>query len=256
MRGWFQALIFVGALLPGSHALADVRVISPGVISNSGLPEIAVAFTKATGIKVISVGSGMAKMLPGIKTATPAADVFMLPMELAGQLALDGGVKGSLIPLARVEIGLFKKPTAPYSDISTIEKLATVLRGASVIFFEDPKSGSMEATMIGAMLARPEFAGVKGIPGGGNAEARLKSGEGDSNAMGLGLLHGVHNPDNKPTDNPALMGQLPAELQMHIDMVTGISARTNNEKEALAFIEFILRPEQRALWQSKGADRY
>jgi len=39
-------------------------------------------------------------------------------------------------------------------------------------------------------------------------------------------------------------------------MVTGISARTNNEKEALAFIEFILRPEQRALWQSKGADRY
>ena len=112
MRGWFQALIFVGALLPGSHALADVRVISPGVISNSGLPDIAVAFTKATGIKVISVGSGMAKMLPGIKTATPAADVFMLPMELAGQLALDGGVKGSLIPLARVEIGLFKKPTA------------------------------------------------------------------------------------------------------------------------------------------------
>jgi ABC-type molybdate transport system substrate-binding protein len=256
MRTLVRAVIFAALSLQTSQVAADVRVISPGVISNSGLPEIAAAFTKSTGIKVIRVSRGMAQMLPSIKTENPPADVFMLPMELAGQLALEGGVKGSLIPLARVDIGLFKKPTAPYADISTTEKLANVLRGASVIFYEDPKTGSMEATMIGAMLARPEFAGVKGVPGGGNAETRLKNGEGDENAMGLGLLHGAHNPDNKPTDNPALMGQLPAELQMHIDMVTGVSARSTNDKEALAFIEFILKQDQRALWQSKGAYRY
>ncbi len=256
MRAFLLAATLAALILPASQAVADVRVVTPGVIGNSGLPEIAAAFTKATGIKVIRVGRGMAQMLPSIKTDSPPADVFMLPMELAGQLALEGGVKGSLIPLARVEIGLFKKPAAPYADISTVEKLATVLRGASVVFYEDPKSGSTEATMIGAMLARPEFAGVKGVPGGGNAEARLKNGEGDENAMGLGLLHGEHNPDNKPTDNPALMGQLPAELRMHIDMVTGVSTRSTNDKEALAFIEFIMKPEQRALWQSKGAYRY
>ena len=42
-----SALTFAGAA-----DAAEIRVISPGVISNSGLTEVAAAFEKKTGVKV------------------------------------------------------------------------------------------------------------------------------------------------------------------------------------------------------------
>jgi len=68
--------------------------------------------------------------------------------------------------------------------------------------------------------------------------------------------HGVHGAENKPTDNPYLTGQLPAELLMHIDMVAGISARSTNDKQAPRFLEFILSPEQKRLWASRRSNRF
>ena len=255
MRSIFLAAI--AAVFLVSSAQADVRVIAPGVTGNSGLPEIAAAFTKKTGIKVIRMGGGMAKMLEDVETANPAPDIFFLPMELAGKVALDGYVKGQLIPLARVDIGLFKKPQAPAPDISTISKLIAALKSASVVFYSDPKSGSMQAGMSAALLARPDFSGIKGQPVNGDAEPTLKAGQGDANAMGLGLIHGVHSPDNKPTDNPYLVGELPAELLMHIDMVGAISTRsTADPKEVQAFMDFLLSPEAVAIWKARGSYRF
>ena len=47
-----------------------------------------------------------------------------------------------------------------------------------------------------------------------------------------------HNPANTETGNPYLVGELPAELGMHMDMATGISARAADKKNAAAFIQF------------------
>jgi ABC-type molybdate transport system substrate-binding protein len=74
--------------------------------------------------------------------------------------------------------------------------------------------------------------------------------------MGLGLIHGDHDASNKPTDNPYLVGQLPAELGMHMDMATAINARSGNSRDAAAFIAFATSPEMRAVWRHKGVNRY
>jgi hypothetical protein len=232
---------------------AEIRVISPGVISNSGLGDVAAAFEKQTGVKVIIQVDGMGTIMDDI--ASRPADVVMLPMDLMATAALNGSAT-SFTPLGRVEIGLFKKPAAARPDISTVPALVAAMKSASVVFYTDPTGGSMQAAMSGRLLARPDFAGIRSQPIKGDVEPALKRGDGDARAMGLGLIHGPHSPANIPTDSPWLVGMLPAELNMHMDMATGISARSLDAKNAAAFIAFATSPAMRDVWQAKGVDRY
>ena len=234
---------------------AEIRVISPGVISNSGLKEVSAAFEKKTGVKVTIQVAGMGEILNDIRTGAPAADVVMLPMDLMGTMVLSGAVS-DFTPLGRAEIGLFKKPEAPRPDITTVPKLIAVMKAASAVLYSDPVSGSMQAAMSDRLLKRPDFTGIHGVPVKGDAEPALKRGEGDTNAMGLGLIHDPHNPANTETGNPYLVGELPAELGMHMDMATGISARSPDKTNAAAFIRFAISPEMRGVWKTKGIARY
>lgn len=245
-----SALTFAGAA-----DAAEIRVISPGVISNSGLTEVATAFEKKTGVKVTIQVAGMGTIMNDTRTKDPAADVVMLPMDLMGTMVLSGAVH-DFTPLGRAEIGLFKKPDAPRPDITTVAKLVAVMKGASTVFYSDPVSGSMQAGMSDRLLKRPEFAGIHGVPVKGDAEPALKRGDGDAQAMGLGLIHDPHSPANTETGNPYLVGELPAELGMHMDMATGISARSADKTNAAAFIQFAISPDMRGVWRSKGIARY
>ena len=90
--------------------------------------------------------------------------------------------------------------------------------------------------MSDRLLKRPDFAGIHGVPVKGDAEPALKRGDGDDHAMGLGLIHGTHSPrQHADTDNPYLIGMLPAELGMHMDMATAISARSTDAKRCRRF---------------------
>jgi ABC-type molybdate transport system substrate-binding protein len=245
----------VALAISTSAQAAEIRVISPGVISNSGLTDVAAAFEKQTGVKVTIQVDGMGTIMDDIRTKAPAADVVMLPMDLMGTMVLSGAVS-DFTPLGRAEIGLFKKPDAPRPDITSVPKLIAVMKGASAVLYSDPVSGSMQAGMSDRLLKRPDFAGIHGVPVKGDAEPALKRGEGDAQAMGLGLIHDPHNPANTETGNPYLVGELPAELGMHMDMATGISARTTDKKNAAAFIAFAVSPQMRGMWKAKGIARY
>lgn len=256
MRFFWLAAALATIAVPAAEA-AEIRVISPGVISNSGLTEVAAAFEKKTGVKVTIEVDGMGTIVGDIKSRAPAADVVMLPMDLMGTLSLGGGLaENSFTPLGRVEIGLFKKPDAGRPDIATVPALVAAMKTASVVFYTDPASGSMQAGMSGRLLARPDFAGIRSQPIKGDSEPALKRGDGDAAAMGLGLIHGPHDPTNRPTGNPYLVGMLPVELNMHMDMATGINARATDAKNAAAFIAFALSPAMRGAWKAKGVDRY
>jgi ABC-type molybdate transport system substrate-binding protein len=255
---WVALAVSIAAFVSAPGTAAEIRVISPGVISNSGLREVAAAFEKKTGVKVTIQVDGMGTIMNDVRSAAPAADVMMLPMDLMGTMAVSGGLKpGGFTPLGRVEIGLFAKPGFnSHPDISTVPALIAVLKTASAVLYSDPAGGSMQASMSDHLLGRPDFATIHGRPVKGDAEPALKNGEGDDKVMGLGLIHGAHSPANTPTDNPYLVGQLPAELGMHMDMATAVSVRSTDPKNAAAFIEFATSPDMRPVWKSKGVDRY
>ena len=83
---------------------------------------------------------GMGTIVNAVKTANPPADVIMLPFELMSTLAIDGGVtSGTFTPLGRSEMGLAVRAGAPHPDISTIDKLVAVLRGAKSIAMMDQR---------------------------------------------------------------------------------------------------------------------
>src|SRR4029453_18783633 len=63
----------------GDYATADVRVITPGVVFSSGLPDIAAGFTKDTGKKVGIVVVGMGTIVEEMKKRTPPPDMIVLP---------------------------------------------------------------------------------------------------------------------------------------------------------------------------------
>src|SRR3954463_12359655 len=151
-------LLLHSSLAAGQTTATDIRVISPGVVYNAGLLDLAAAYTKETGIKVSVTSSGMGRIVNDIRPAAPPPDVIMLPFELMSTLSLDGGVKpGSFTPLGRSEMGLAVPAGAPHPDISTVEKLAAVLKSAKAVMRSNPAGGSMVASTIeNKVIKRPE----------------------------------------------------------------------------------------------------
>src|SRR5712691_2663995 len=182
MRVVYCSTLLAALLGPAAQVnVREIRVLSPGVVYNAGLLDLAAAFTKETGTKVTVTSVGMGRIVDDIKAGAPPADVVMLPLELMSSLDKESGIKpGSSTPLGRVEIGLAVRAGAPHPDISTVEKLRTALSGAKAVMYSNPAGGSMQARIIETILKRPEYSGVHGVIStqgeGGQAWAR---GEGD-----------------------------------------------------------------------------
>jgi molybdate transport system substrate-binding protein len=227
------------------------RQISPGVVYNAGLLDLAAASTKETGAKVSVTSSGMGRIVGDIKTGTPPADVIFLPFELMSTLSLDGGIRpGTFIPLGRSEMGLAVRAGAPHPDIATVDKLAAVLRGAKAVMRSNPAGGSMVARVIEQnVIKRPEFAGVNSpVSTSGEGGQALVRGEGD---MALQAICEI-----LPYQEIELVGPLPRDLAAWIDMSAAVSARSTNPDASLAFIRYITRPEATTIWKAKGLERF
>jgi molybdate transport system substrate-binding protein len=234
----------------GDYATADIRVITPGVVFASGMPDIAADFAKATGKKVGIVVVGMGTIVDEMKNKTPPPDVIVLPFQLMTTLSLEGGVTpGTFTPLGRNRMGLAVRAGAPKPDISTVEKFAAAIKSAKAVMRSNPASRTMVATLIDDVLKRPEFAGVNAPPStngeGGQALAR---GEGD---MAIQTISQI-----LPYKEIELVGPLPAALAAWIDSAVAVSARATHADDARAFIRYLLRPESNTVWKPKGLERF
>jgi len=251
---WFALLagvVAAAAHAGGQGSAAEIRVISPGVVYNAGLLDLAAAYTKETGTKVAVTSSGMGRIVSDITTVAPPPDVVMLPFELMSTLSLDGGIRpGTFTPLGRSEMGLAVRAGARHPDISTVEKLAAALRGAKAVMRSNPAGGSMVARVIEQnVIKRPEFAGVNSpVSTRGEGGQALARGEGD---MALQAICEI-----LPYKEIELVGPLPRELAAWIDMSTAVSARSANPDAALAFVRYITRPDATAIWKAKGLERF
>jgi molybdate transport system substrate-binding protein len=245
MRLFAYALLF--ALLLASPVRAvELRIISPGIVYNAALSELVDDYDKKSGNTVLIVRATMDKLINQAKTDTPAADVVGLPADLMNTLYLDGGIVGATYtPLGRGELGLAVKKGVPKPDISTVAKLAQVLKTAQAVMVNDPKGGTMQGVMIDGILKRPEFAGVHVVPSArGEGAAALARGEGD---MAVQLVQEILN---KPEIE--VVAPLPVELGGHMDAILAVSSRSAHPKEAAEFIKFLTRPEAKTAWAAKG----
>ena len=234
----------------GDYAAANIRVLTPGVVFASGLPDLAAAFTKETG-KTVGINTvGMGTIVEEMTKRTPPPDVIVLPFQLMTTLSLDGGVMaGTITPLGRNRMGLAVKAGAPKPDISTIEKLAVALKSAKAVMRSNPASRTMVATLIDDVLKRPEFAGV-------NAPASTKGEGGQALARGEGDMAIQTISQILPYKEIELVGPLPKELGAWIDTTVAVSSRAAHPEDAKAFIRYLLRPESNKVWKPRGLERF
>ena len=246
----------IGAMLlvlaaPAAAQTTTIKIITPAVTANAGLRDLAMGIEKEQGIKVEIQVLNMAKMMDELKGGNPPADIVFLPVALMDQAQTDKNIAaGSRTMIGRVRIGLAVHKGDPTPDISTIDKLAAVLKAADSVMYSDPTSGSMEARIIDGMLnAHPEFAGVKrkiSMNGeGGQAVAR---GEGQ---MALQLICEIVNHPDTLTN----VGPVPDSLGAYIDSAAAITARAPHPKEAAQFLKYATQPGTYSLWLGKGLER-
>jgi molybdate transport system substrate-binding protein len=245
------ALLALAALgtAPAS-AQTELYVLTPGVVYNSGLVDLAKSYTQETGIKVTVKATGMARIVNDIKTGTPIADVVALPVAFMDGMETEGSiVAGTRQRLGRVYVGLAVPKGKPHPDISTPAKLAAALKAGGTVLYSNPATGSMEARIINDMLHRyPVFHDVKTrISLKGEGGEALVRGEGD---MALQLICEVLNhPEIE------LVGIVPEELGAYIDTTLAVSSRSTQKDAAKAFLDYLMKPEHVALWENKGLQR-
>ena len=269
MRKIYLAAVLAGFLAPQAQA-AELLVVSPGFVYNAGIQDLAASFTKETGIKVTVKSVGMGAAITQAKTATPIPDLIVLPTEpydLMGNFAKDdkGIIEGTWTPLGRVEIVLAVKAGVPHPDISTPEKFVAVLKGAKEVMISNwnaarpgypytgkylaPGKGTLVAKVIYDMLQRPEFAGVHSTASSdGEGGESLGKGHGDM------ALQAVCEIINHP--EISLVGVVPDQFYLHIDMAVAVGAHANDEKNAKAFVAFATGPQAAPLWKAKGINPF
>lgn len=237
--------------VPAAAQTAELQVLSPGVVYNAGLQDLAASYAKDKGIKVTVKAAGMGGIVNTIKTGTPVADVVVLPFSfMDGMDAEKSIIPSSRADLGRVHVGLAVRKGAKHPDISTPAKLGAALRAGGTIMVSNPASGSMVARIINDMMYRtPELKGVKTrIAVGQEGGEALVKGEGD---MALQLIcEIVNHPEIE------LVAKLPVALGAYIDTSVAVSTRSTQADQAKAFIAYLMQPEHRALWASKGLERF
>jgi molybdate transport system substrate-binding protein len=246
-----SALIALGLSIPASaQSTAAITVLTPGVTYFAGVLDLAAGYQKEKGTKVNIQLSGMGKILSDAKTATEPADIVFLPVNLMNQLEAEKGiVPGSRIPIGRVRMALAVHKGDPIPDISTVEKLAAVLKSADSVLRSNPVGGSMVASIIETMLKRPEFAGVKSriSPFGEGGQAVMR-GEGQMAIQAECEI--LNHPDHLFDAGP-----VPDELGAYMDMVAAVSIRSPHPKDAAAWLKYATQPGTYSLWLGRGLER-
>jgi len=251
MRKFLLGTMMLALVTPAMAQTTSIKIITPAVTANAGLRDLAMGFEKEQGIKVEIQVLNMAKMVDELKSGNPPADIVFLPYALMDQAQTDKNVAdGSRINIGRVRIGLAVHKGDPTPDISTVDKLAAVLKAADSVMYSDPTSGSMEARIIDGMLnAHPEFTGVKRkISRNGEGGQAVARGEGQ---MALQLICEIVNHPDALTN----VGPVPDSLGAYIDSAAAVTSRAPHPKEAAQFLKYATQPGTYSLWLGKGLER-
>lgn len=232
------------SLFVAEAARAEIQILTPPVVGNAGLKDIAAAFTQKTGIAVAIRSLELLK-IPENATAQPTDIVFLTPSLMDGLVKANSVKRESVTAVGRVNIGLAVRAGTAHPDISTVEKLIAALKASKAVVYSnpDPARGSLGAIMIDRLLKRPDFSGVHGvISSKGNGAAGLINGEGDSALQ--------FESEILPHKEIELVGPLPQELGAYVDI--SVAVTQNAAAEAHAFIKFVTGPESASLWTAGG----
>jgi molybdate transport system substrate-binding protein len=220
------ALSLAAVLLGGGAHAAEIKVLSAGAIKSvivAALPE----FEKRTGHKVTIDNDTAGALLKRVRSGE-RFDLLVMPPAGLRELAADGAVTATQLPVAKVGIGVAVKNGAPRPDISTPAAFRQALLSARNVAYIDPAAGGSSGIYLTQLFEKMGItAQIKPkavlVPGGLVA-TRLVTGEADLAVHQISEILSVQG--------ATLVGPIPAEVQNYT-VYAAAAATGSRDNEAV-----------------------
>ena len=225
---------------PGVAGAAEVTVLaSMGVVS--GVRDVASAFERATGHKVIVSFEAGPSLMQKINSNAPADVVTHYP-EIIDDLVKQGKVVGSRVDFARAV-----KAGAPKPDISTPEAFRRAMLAAkSLAYARTGASGIIAAKLMERLGLSEQLKDKTKLVDGVPVAEIVARGEAEIGMQQINVILPVAGAD--------YVGPLPAELQGYVDFAVGVLAVSKERDAAQELVKFMSSPEAAPLIRKSGME--
>jgi molybdate transport system substrate-binding protein len=218
--------------------VADL-VVRASMGSMSAWNELAPAFTRLTGRKVIVTQETPATIEQALTTHAPA-DLIALYGDPFDRIVRQGRVvKESITNFARAAVGLSVKSGAPWPDISTPEAFRRTLLGAKSVCYSFGGSGNVAARAIDKLGIAEQMKPKTIRSEGGPAAGYVARGEAEMAIQQVNV--------SKPVAGTDYVANLPRDLHEYVVFTVAIMAASKEREAAGELIRFITSPQAAAL---------
>ena len=207
----------------------------------SGLHEIAPAFARITGHKLIVRQETRAELEQRLVSNAPANLIVQVTSVMDDVIARGKVVEGSVAVFARAAVGLSVKSGAPWPDISTPEAFKRTLLNARSICYSLGGSGIVTARAIEKLGIAEQMKSRTVHCDGTPAAGYVARGEVEMAAQQVNV--------SVPVAGTDYVGNLPGDLHEYVVFAVAIMAGSKEQEAARSLIKFVTSPEAAPLLQ-------
>jgi len=228
---------------PGRRpAQAAELIVRSSMGAVSGLNQLAPAFTRITGHKLIVIQESRTELEQRLAADDPADLIVQTTGVMDGIIRRGKVVEGSSTVFGRAAVGLSVKSGAPWPDISTPEAFRRTLLDAGSIGYSFGESGNVAARAIEKVGIAEQMKSRTVRTDAGPAAGYVARGEVEMAIQQLNV--------SKPVAGTDYVGDLPGDLHEYVVFAIAIMAVSKEQEAARALIEFVASPEAGPLLQT------
>jgi molybdate transport system substrate-binding protein len=220
---------------------SEALIVRASMGAISGLNELAPAFARMTGHKLIVLQESRAELEQRLISNAPADLIVQVDSVMDGVVARGKVVEGSSTIFARAAVGLSVKSGATWPDISTPEAFKRTLLDAGSICYSLGASGIIAAQAIEKVGIAEQVKSRTVHSEDGPAAGYVARGEVEMAIQQLNV--------SKPVAGTDYVGDLPGELHEYVVFAVAIMADSKEQEAGRAFIEFARSPDAAPLLQ-------
>lgn len=245
-----HAIVLAAVSFAGRPAgAADLRVLTAGAYKPVLLEQVA-EFERTAGVK-LAIQTDTAGGLARRVAAGEPFDILFITQGAVAPLSAQGRVDATtLVPLAKVGIGVGVKAGAPLPDIGSVDSFRAALLSSRAIATVDPASGGSSGIYLWDLFERWGIAAKLKqhavLTQGGMAADRITAGEAD--------LAIQQSSEILAASGITLVGPIPAEIQNYTVYAGVIGSASADRANAAALLQFLHRPAMRAVLATKGME--
>jgi molybdate transport system substrate-binding protein len=234
-------------LFISSASAETLKVLTTGAFKQV-VVAVAVDYEKRTGHK-IDIQNDTAGAVTKRVTEGESFDVLVLTPTGLKTLGSSGHIDASsILPLAKVAIGVAVKQGAPLPALKTVEDFQAAVRNARKVAIINPASGGSSGIYLEGLFQRMGMADeVKSkavLVNGGLVAEKIVTGEADL------AIHQIS--EILPVVGVTLVGPLPEAIQNYTAYAGALNANTSKKELANAFLQLFVSTQGKSIIREKG----